>query len=609
MCGIVGGIANRNISPVLLEGLRRLEYRGYDSAGMAVLTNGSIERVRRQGKVSELDKALEESALDGQLGIAHTRWATHGMPAEYNAHPHISNGRIAIVHNGIIENFERLKMQQIDQGFSFTSDTDTEVIAHQIVLYLGRGLDLLAAVRATVKDLKGAYALGVIDNTDPKRLIAARNGSPLVVGVGEQENFIASDVHALLKETQEFVFLEDGDIVDITRARIRVFNEDGDAVKRKSKRSSLTADGVEKDGYPHYMLKEIYEQPQAIADTLEGRLINGRVAEQILGARADQILKRTRAVQIIACGSSYHAGMIAKFWFEELAGIPCFIDVASEFRYRKHVVQPGTLFVTISQSGETADTLAAQRQARQEAYAGSLTICNVPESSLVRESDLVLMTHAGPEVGVASTKAFTTQLVALLMLVISVGRHHGMQDETDKLLVEQLANLPARINRVLELDGEIEALSRQYGDKQHALFLGRGIHYPIAKEGALKLKEVSYIHAEAYPAGELKHGPIALVDDKVPVIAVAPNDVLLEKLKSNLEEVRARGGVLHVFADVNSGLESGAETIGIEVDAPDNAVAPIIFTIPLQLLAYHVAVLKGTDVDQPRNLAKSVTVE
>lgn len=609
MCGIVGGIANRDISAVLLEGLRRLEYRGYDSAGMAVLTNGTIERVRRQGKVSELGKALDESALEGQLGIAHTRWATHGMPAEYNAHPHISNGRIAIVHNGIIENFEQLKMQQIDQGFSFASDTDTEVIAHQIVLHLERGLDLLAAVGATVKDLKGAYALGVIDNTDPERLIAARNGSPLVVGIGEQENFIASDVHALLKETQKFVFLEDGDIVDITRAEIRVFDEDGAAVARKPKRSSLTAEGIEKDGYPHYMLKEIYEQPQAIADTLEGRLINGRVAEQILGGRAEQILKRTRAVQIIACGSSYHAGMIAKFWFEDLAGIPCFVDVASEFRYRKHVVLPGTLFVTISQSGETADTLAAQRQARQEAYAGSLTICNVPESSLVRESDLVLMTHAGPEVGVASTKAFTTQLVALLMLVISVGRHHGMQDETGKLLVEQLANLPARINRVLEMDGEIEALSRQYGDKQHALFLGRGIHYPIAKEGALKLKEVSYIHAEAYPAGELKHGPIALVDDKVPVIAVAPNDVLLEKLKSNLEEVRARGGVLHVFADVNSGLESGAETIGIEVDAPDNAVAPIIFAIPLQLLAYHVAVLKGTDVDQPRNLAKSVTVE
>ena len=609
MCGIVGGIANRDISPVLLEGLRRLEYRGYDSAGMAVLTNGSIERVRRQGKVSELGKALEESALTGQLGIAHTRWATHGVPAEHNAHPHISNGRIAIVHNGIIENFERLKIEQSEAGFSFASDTDTEVIAHQIVLYLDRGLDLLAAVSSTVKDLKGAYALGVIDRTEPGRLIAARNGSPLVVGIGEEENFIASDVHALLKETQEFVFLEDGDIVDISHARIQVFNEDGTEVERSSRQSCLTADAVEKDGYPHYMLKEIYEQPQAIADTLEGRLINGRVAEQILGAHAEPILERTRAVQIIACGSSYHAGMIAKFWFEALAGIPCFVDVASEFRYRKHVVQPGTLFVTISQSGETADTLAAQRQAREEGYAGSLTICNVPESSLVRESDLVLMTHAGPEVGVASTKAFATQLVALLMLVISVGRHHGMQDETHKLLVEQLANLPARINRVLELDPEIEALSRQYWDKQHALFLGRGIHYPIAKEGALKLKEVSYIHAEAYPAGELKHGPIALVDDKVPVIAVAPNDVLLEKLKSNLEEVRARGGVLHVFADVDSGFEPGSETIGIEVDAPDNAVAPIIFAIPLQLLAYHVAVLKGTDVDQPRNLAKSVTVE
>ena len=609
MCGIVGGIANRDISPVLLEGLRRLEYRGYDSAGMAVLTNGAIERVRRQGKVSELGKALEESALTGQLGIAHTRWATHGVPAEHNAHPHISNGRIAIVHNGIIENFERLKIEQSEAGFSFASDTDTEVIAHQIVLYLDCGLDLLAAVSSTVKDLKGAYALGVIDRTEPGRLIAARNGSPLVVGIGEEENFIASDVHALLKETQEFVFLEDGDIVDISHAGVQVFDEDGTEVERSSRRSCLTADAVEKDGYPHYMLKEIHEQPQAIADTLEGRLINGRVAEQILGAHAEPILERTRAVQIIACGSSYHAGMIAKFWFEALAGIPCFVDVASEFRYRKHVVQPGTLFVTISQSGETADTLAAQRQAREEGYAGSLTICNVPESSLVRESDLVLMTHAGPEVGVASTKAFTTQLVALLMLVISVGRHHGMQDETHKLLVEQLVNLSARINRVLELDTEIEALSRQYWDKQHALFLGRGIHYPIAKEGALKLKEVSYIHAEAYPAGELKHGPIALVDDKVPVIAVAPNDVLLEKLKSNLEEVRARGGVLHVFADVDSGFEPGSETIGIEVDAPDNAVAPIIFAVPLQLLAYHVAVLKGTDVDQPRNLAKSVTVE
>ncbi len=609
MCGIVGAIANRDVSPVLLEGLRCLEYRGYDSAGMAVLTNGSIERVRRQGKVNELDKALGEAALVGKLGIAHTRWATHGVPAENNAHPHICNDRIAIVHNGIIENFKVLKTEQTRQGFSFTSDTDTEVIAHQIVFYLDQGKTLFAAVSATVKDLKGAYALGVIDKNEPGKLIAARSGSPLVVGIGEEENFIASDVHALLKETRKFVFLENGDIVVVTREGISVFDENGKAVERGTQVSRLSAEATEKNGYPHYMLKEIYEQPQAIADTLEGRLVNGRVAEQILGPRSEQILDQTRAVQIIACGSSYHAGLIAKFWFEELAGIPCFVDVASEFRYRKHVVQPGTLFVTVSQSGETADTLAAQRQVRQEAYVGSLTICNVPESSLVRESDLVLMTHAGPEIGVASTKAFTTQLVALLMLVITAGRRHGMHDALGKILVEQLANLPTRINKVLELDAEIETLAGHYDDKQHALFLGRGIHYPIAKEGALKLKEISYIHAEAYPAGELKHGPIALVDDKVPVIAVAPNDELLEKLKSNLEEVRARGGVLHVFADVKSGFESGSDTIGIEVDAPDNAVAPIIFTIPLQLLAYHVAILKGTDVDQPRNLAKSVTVE
>lgn len=609
MCGIVGAIANRNVSNVLLEGLRRLEYRGYDSAGMAVLTNGALERVRRTGKVSELSKALNESALVGELGIAHTRWATHGVPAENNAHPHICNDRVAIVHNGIIENFEELKAQQIEQGFNFTSDTDTEVIAHQIVFYLDKGNNLFDAVSQTIKDLKGAYALGVIDKNDPEKLIAARNGSPLVIGIGEKENFIASDVQALLKETQEFIFLENGDIAEITRDSIIVFDASGAAVERVSKISKLSADAVEKGGYPHYMLKEIYEQPQAIADTLEGRLINGRVAEQILGPQAKEILDQTKVIQIIACGTSYHAGLIAKFWFEELAGIPCFVDVASEFRYRKHVVQPGTLFVTISQSGETADTLAALQQAKQESYIGSLAICNVPESTLVRESDLVLMTHAGPEIGVASTKAFTTQLIALLMLVITAGRRHGMYGELEKILVEQLANLPARINKVLQLDAKIKKLAKHYGDKQHALFLGRGSHHPVAMEGALKLKEISYIHAEAYPAGELKHGPIALVDDKIPVIAVAPNDELLEKLKSNLEEVRARGGVLHVFADVSCGFISEPDTIVIEVDAPDNAVAPIIFTVPLQLLAYHVAILKDTDVDQPRNLAKSVTVE
>jgi len=609
MCGIVGAIANRNVSPVLLEGLRRLEYRGYDSAGMAVLANGSIDRVRRTGKVSELSAALDEISLIGELGIAHTRWATHGIPAENNAHPHISNERIAIVHNGIIENFEELKAQQVEQGFSFTSETDTEVIAHQIVFYLDQGSSLYEAVSKTIKDLKGAYALGVIDKNDPDKLIAARNGSPLVVGIGDKGNFIASDVQALLKETQEFIFLENGDIAEITRDVINIVDHTGTAVERESKISKLSAEAVEKGEYPHYMLKEIYEQPQAISDTLEGRLINGRVAEQILGPKAKEILDQTKIIQIIACGTSYHSGLIAKFWFEELAGIPCFIDVASEFRYRKHVVQPGTLFVTISQSGETADTLAALQQAKQEDYVGSLVICNVPESSLVRESDLVLMTHAGPEIGVASTKAFTTQLIALLLLVITAGRRHGMHDEMEKILVEQLTNLPTRANKVLELDSKIKKLAKHYGDKQNALFLGRGSHHPVAMEGALKLKEISYIHAEAYPAGELKHGPIALVDEKMPIIAVAPNDELLEKLKSNLEEVRARGGVLHVFADASSGFVSEQDTIVIEVDAPDNAVAPILFTIPLQLLAYHVAILKGTDVDQPRNLAKSVTVE
>ena len=609
MCGIVGAIASQDVSLILLEGLRRLEYRGYDSAGMAVLANGSIDRVRRTGKVSELSAVLDQSALIGELGIAHTRWATHGIPAEYNAHPHICNDRVAIVHNGIIENFEELKAKQTEQGFSFTSDTDTEVIAHQIVFYLDQNCSLYEAVSKSVNDLKGAYALGVIDKNDPDKLIAARSGSPLVIGVGEKGNYIASDVQALLKETQEFIFLENGDIAEISRDEINILDHSGATVKRESKISKLSADAVEKGGYPHYMLKEIYEQPQAVSDTLEGRLINGRVAEQILGPKAKEILDQTKIIQIIACGTSYHSGLIAKFWFEELVGISCFIDVASEFRYRKHVVQPGTLFVTISQSGETADTLAALQQAKQEDYVGSLVICNVPESSLVRESDLVLMTHAGPEIGVASTKAFTTQLVALLLLVITAGRRHSMHDEMEKILVEQLTNLPTRINKVLDLDGKIKKLAKHYGDKQNALFLGRGSHHPVAMEGALKLKEISYIHAEAYPAGELKHGPIALVDDKMPIIAVAPNDELLEKLKSNLEEVRARGGVLHVFADTSSGFVSEPDTIVIEVDAPDNAVAPILFTIPLQLLAYHVAILKGTDVDQPRNLAKSVTVE
>lgn len=609
MCGIVGAVSIREVSSILVEGLKRLEYRGYDSAGMAVIQNGKLERIRRQGKVKELSDALITTELKGVIGIAHTRWATHGIPAENNAHPHVSKNRVAVVHNGIIENFEELKAQQISHGFIFTSETDTEVIAHQIAYYLEQENDLLTAVKLTIKDLKGAYALGVIDKESPEKLIAARHGSPLVVGLGNKENFIASDVQALLTETNKFIFLENGDIADISCDDITIYDTNDVITEREIKTSLLSANAIDKDGYAHYMLKEIYEQPKAIAETLEGRLINGHVAEQILGPNAKNILDQTKVIQIIACGTSYHAGLIAKHWFEGLAGVPCFVDVASEFRYRKHVVLPGTLFVTISQSGETADTLAALQQAKQENYVGSLVICNVPESSLVRESDLSLMTRAGPEIGVASTKAFTTQLIALLMLVITTGRRHQLADKVERQLVDQLRNLPAKMNVVLALDTKIKKLAKHYGDKQHALFLGRGIHYPVAMEGALKLKEISYIHAEAYPAGELKHGPIALVDDKIPVIAVAPNDELLEKLKSNLEEVRARGGVLHVFADKSSGFVSEPDTIVIEVDAPDNPVAPILFTVPLQLLSYYVAILKGTDVDQPRNLAKSVTVE
>lgn len=609
MCGIVGAISKRNVSHILLEGLKRLEYRGYDSAGMAVLNKGLLERIRRPGKVAELGQALQVSKLDGGVGIAHTRWATHGVPSEYNAHPHICNGRVAIVHNGIIENFQELRELQAKAGFKFTSDTDTEVIAHQIVLYLDQGKTLFQAVQNTVSDLKGAYALGVIDRTDENTMIAARKGSPLVIGIGKNENFIASDVQALLKETQRFIYLENGDIAEITCDKVSIFNQEGEFVEREIKSSKLSSSSAEKGEYPHYMLKEIYEQPQAIADTLEGRLLNGRVLDEILGPNAKAILDKTQSIQIIACGTSFHAGLVAKYWFEEIAGIHCHVEVASEFRYRKHIVRPGTLFVTISQSGETADSLAALHQASSENYVGSLVICNVPESSLVRGSDLALMTHAGPEIGVASTKAFTTQLVALMMLVILVGRRNGLHPEMEKILVEQLLNLPVRVNKALGLNDSIKELANLYKDKNNALFLGRGSHHPIAMEGALKLKEISYIHAEAYPAGELKHGPIALVDSEMPVITVAPNNELLEKLKSNLEEVRARGGELHVFADEGCNFSKDEQIELLEIDAPENAVAPIIFTIPLQLLAYHVAVLKGTDVDQPRNLAKSVTVE
>lgn len=610
MCGIVGAVTERNVVPILIEGLRRLEYRGYDSAGVAVVNGDDhVGRVRTRGKVAELADRLDDTPLHGPVGIAHTRWATHGGPSTSNAHPHVSNGRVAVVHNGIIENHDYFRKQQHAEGYQFTSQTDTEVIVHQIDHHLCRGMDLLEAMRATVSELEGAYALGVISIADPDRMVAARRGSPLVVGLGDGEHFIASDVAALIPVTRDFLFLEDGDVVDLRHDRATVYGVRGNVVQRKVVVSQLAADAVGPGEHRHYMLKEIYEQPRAIADTLEGRIHEGRVLEEAFGPRARGILDQVQTVQIIACGTSYHAGLIAKNWFEGLAGVPCNVEVASEFRYRKPVVSPNTLLVTASQSGETADTLAALRGAKALGFGPSLGIINVPESSLVRESDLVLMTRAGPEIGVASTKAFTTQLTALMLLVIVLGRRRGLSQDFERELVSQLLSLPGWCEETLALDEGIALLSEQFTEKRHALFLGRGAHYPVAMEGALKLKEITYIHAEAYPAGELKHGPLALVDSDMPVVVVAPNDALLEKLKSNLEEVRARGGQLYVFADEDAGV-SDTDTIRVmPLPHVGEHVAPIVYTIPLQLLAYHVAVLKGTDVDQPRNLAKSVTVE
>jgi glucosamine--fructose-6-phosphate aminotransferase (isomerizing) len=610
MCGIVGAIATKDVVPVLVEGLKRLEYRGYDSAGVAVLDEENrIERVRTPGKISALEQAIAMHPSHGDIGIAHTRWATHGEPSTANAHPHVCKKSVAVVHNGIIENFESLKQEQLAENYAFTSDTDTEVIVHQLHKYLVQGGSLYEAVRNTVKDLDGAYALGVISPEDNQHLIAARRGSPLVIGLGDGANFIASDMAALISETQDFILLEEGDIAILTRDSVDIFDKDGTPVERKVHHSELNADAVERGEYSHYMLKEIYEQPQAIAETLEGRLGEYSVLEESFGVDAAAIFDNIEHVQIIACGTSYHAGLIARYGFEALAGISCNVEVASEFRYRQSAVLPHTLFVTISQSGETADTLAALRAAKKMGFAHSLSICNVPESSLVRESDLVLMTRAGPEIGVASTKAFTTQLVALLLLIVVLGRRNAMTAKTEHNIVEQLRQLPGYIEDVLKLDEEIKQLAVRFGDKHNALFLGRGAQFPVALEGALKLKEISYIHAEGYPAGELKHGPLALVDNEVPIVAVAPNDELLDKLKGNLQEVRARGGELYVFADSESGIEPAEGMTVLKVAPTDKAISPIIYTVPLQLLAYHVAVIKGTDVDQPRNLAKSVTVE
>src|SRR5215813_10040436 len=611
MCGIVGAVAERDVVPILMEGLRRLEYRGYDSAGLAVL-NGSkqLTRLRTVGKVKMLDEALEQTPTTGKVGIAHTRWATHGVPSERNAHPHISLDGLAIVHNGIIENHEELREELKRLGYKFTSETDTEVIAHRIHHHLATVKDLFKAVRATVAELEGAYALAVVSEDDPDRLILAREGCPVVIGLGVEENFVASDVAALLPVTRRFIFLEEGDVAEIRRNSIRIIDRNGNTVERGVRESELSADAAEKGLYRHYMLKEIHEQPLAIANTLQERVANGRLLEAAFGPAATEVFERTRNVQIVACGTSFHAAATARYFIEQICKVPCSVDIASEYRYRSPLVLPDSLFVTISQSGETADTLAALRLAKQSGYLSTLSICNVPESSLVRESELVMLTRAGPEIGVASTKAFATQLTALGMLVVALAKQHGGAAERERSLVTRLIELPALIEKTLALDPVIHKLAERFADKHHALFLGRGAVYPVALEGALKLKEISYIHAEGYPAGELKHGPLALIDAEMPVIAVAPNNDLLEKLKSNLMEVRARGGKLYVFADPESGISSSDGVTVIEMPRQISYVqAPTVYSVPLQLLAYHTAILKGTDVDQPRNLAKSVTVE
>lgn len=610
MCGIIGAVAERDVVPILIEGLKHLEYRGYDSAGLAVIDYQahSLERQRVKGKVRGLEKALKDRSLCSPTGIAHTRWATHGKPTQENAHPHFSHENLAIVHNGIIENYQELKTSLEQRGYTFNSDTDTEVIAHQIHYFLKQKQDLYTAVFNTLQLLTGAYAIAVISLVETGRLIAARKGSPLVVGIGIGEHFVASDAAALLPVTQKFIFLEDGDIVDIQRDSLQITDFSKNKVTRDIHISQLQADAAERGHYRHYMLKEIFEQPKALRHTFEGRLNAEHVLEAAFGVNTE-LLNRVRSVQILACGTSYHAGMVARYWLESLAKIPCQVEIASEFRYRQPLVQDDTLVVTISQSGETADTLAALEEAKRLGVAASLSICNVPETSLIRHSDIALMTRAGPEIGVASTKAFTTQLLALLLLTIVLGRKHGIDKQEEARIVAAIYSLPDTIDKILQLAPQIETMAQAFVDKHHALFLGRGVHYPIAKEGALKLKEISYIHAEAYPAGELKHGPLALVDNDMPVIAVAPNDALQEKIKSNLQEVQARGGQLFIFAN-HRGIAEDLESVEIlELGEIDEIISPIVYTVPLQLLAYYVAIIKGTDVDQPRNLAKSVTVE
>jgi glucosamine--fructose-6-phosphate aminotransferase (isomerizing) len=611
MCGIVGVVAERNAVPILMEGLRRLEYRGYDSAGIAILgADHRLARRRALGKVKVLQDTLDDDPISGHIGIAHTRWATHGTPTTRNAHPHVSRDGIAIVHNGIIENHEALRAGLIDLGYEFSSETDTEVIAHRIHHHMARSPSLFEAVRRTVTELDGAYALAVISESDPDAIVLAREGCPVVVGLGIDENFVASDVAALLPVTRRFMFLEEGDLAEIRRKSVIVTNSAGQPVTRAALESDLPADAVERGQYRHFMLKEIHEQPRAIAQTLEERVSGARLLEAAFGPAASAVFRRVKAVHIAACGTSYHAGLVAAHFLEQICRIPARVEIASEYRYRDPVVLPDSLFVTLSQSGETADTLAALRNAKRAGYLSTLTICNVPESSMVRDSELTLLTRAGPEIGVASTKAFTTQLTALGLLIVALAKCRANAAESERELMVQLLQLPGMVEKTLALDDQIRALAEVFADKQHALFLGRGPLHAIAMEGALKLKEISYIHAEAYAAAELKHGPLALIDEDMPVIAVAPNNELLEKLKSNLNEVRARGGQLYVFADPKANMQSAEGVTVIQMPAPATSLqAPVVFAVPMQLLAYHVAVLKGTDVDQPRNLAKSLTVE
>lgn len=611
MCGIVGAVAQRDVAEILIEGLRRLEYRGYDSAGLAVVdTAGNLQRIRRLGKVQELADAAACAEPAGGTGIAHTRWATHGEPSEVNAHPHMSGADIALVHNGIIENHEALRELLIGRGYEFHSQTDTEVIAHLVEWELRSASSLLEAVQKTVAQLEGAYGTVVMDRRQPERVIAARSGSPLVIGLGVGENFLASDQLALLNVTRRFMFLEEGDVAEITRREVNIFDVAGQPVSREIHESNLQHDAADKGQYRHYMQKEIYEQPSALVNTMEGRLSGHSVVVESIGSGAKEILQQVEHIQIVACGTSYNAGMVARYWFEAMTGVSCDVEIASEFRYRKFVTRPNSLLITLSQSGETADTLAALRLAKEKGYMAAMTICNVAGSSLVRESDLAFMTRAGTEIGVASTKAFTTQLVTLLMFVTALGKEKGLIDgERETEIVNTLHALPTQIEKALAFDKPIEQLAEDFADKHHALFLGRGEFYPIAVEASLKLKEISYIHAEAYAAGELKHGPLALIDADMPVIVVAPTNDLLEKLKSNIEEVRARGGLLYVFADSEAGFEASEGMKIITMPQVDELIAPIFYTIPMQLLSYHVALIKGTDVDQPRNLAKAVTVE